>query len=107
MQQVVLASGNAGKAAEIAALLAEYHLTVLPQHHFNVTSVAETGLSFVENALIKARHAALHTNLPAIADDSGLEVAALRGEPGIHSARYAGDAATDADNIKKFLLAPK
>ena len=97
-RQVVLASGNAGKLREFARLFQPLALQLHSQDEFDVPEVAETGLSFVENAIIKARAAAEHCGLPAIADDSGLEVDFLRGEPGIHSARYsgAGDAANNA-----------
>ncbi|MCK5715984.1 MAG: RdgB/HAM1 family non-canonical purine NTP pyrophosphatase [Thiomargarita sp.] len=98
MQQIVLASGNAGKLREFAQMLAAFHLDVVPQSQFNVPEVAETGLSFVENALIKARNAAQHTGLPAMSDDSGIEIDALQGAPGIYSARFAGAQATDAQN---------
>ena len=105
MQKVVLASGNAGKIKELSQLLLQANLTVVSQSDLNVPEVEETGLSFVENAIIKARNASQHTGLPAIADDSGLEVDALNGAPGIYSARYAGAAATDADNNEKLLEA--
>ena len=105
MQKIVLASGNAGKLKEFKKLLQHCGFDVLPQSDFNVPEVAETGLSFVENAIIKARHAAEHTGLPAIADDSGLEVDALKGQPGIYSARYAGEQCSDKDNNKKLLQA--
>lgn len=101
--EVVLASGNAGKLREFAALLAPLRLTVTPQAQFQVPDVEETGLTFVENAIIKARAAAEHTGLPALADDSGLEVDALDGAPGIYSARYSG--AGDAANNAKLLEA--
>jgi XTP/dITP diphosphohydrolase len=99
----VLATGNAGKLRELREILAPWNVDVRPQAEFSDKSAAETGLSFVENALIKARFAAGVSGLPAIADDSGLEVDALRGAPGIHSARYAGPAAGDADNTLKLL----
>ena len=102
-QQIVLASGNQGKIKEIQALLAGHQ--VVTQSAFNVKEADETACTFVENALIKARNAALHCNLPTIADDSGLVVDALNGYPGVISARYAGVGATDQDNIKKLLLA--
>lgn len=102
-QQIVLASGNLGKIKEIQALLAGHQ--IVAQSAFNVTEADETACTFVENALIKARNATLHCNLPAIADDSGLVVDALNGYPGVISARYAGVGATDQDNIKKLLLA--
>ena len=103
MAQVVLASGNAGKIKEIQALLPE--LQIVPQSAFNVIECAEPACTFVENALIKARNAALHCQLPAIADDSGLIVDALQGAPGVLSARYAGENASDQDNIDKLLQA--
>lgn len=96
-QKIVLASGNQGKLRELQAVLGNEAVELLPQSQFAVSSVAETGLSFVENALIKARHASRETGLPAIADDSGIEVDALNGEPGIYSARYAGSEGEDAD----------
>ncbi len=101
--RIVLATGNAGKLAELQAMLAPMGIEVLAQSEFNVPEAEETGLSFVENALIKARNAAIHTGLPAIADDSGLEVAALDGAPGIYSARYAGPSATDDENNQELL----
>jgi len=103
MQRVVLATGNQGKVREINALLAGHDFEVLPQSAFDVAAAEETGLTFVENALIKARHAAAHTGLPVIADDSGLEVDALAGAPGIYSSRYAGKTASDKDNLEKLL----
>ncbi len=102
-RRVVLASSNPGKVREINALLAGLHLTAVPQSDFSVVDVEETGLTFVENALLKARNATRHTGLPAIADDSGLEVDALHGAPGIYSARYAGAGASDARNVEKLL----
>lgn len=103
MERIVLASGNAGKLREFAALLAEAGLEVAPQSAFGVPEAEETGLSFVENAIIKARNAAARTGLAAIADDSGLEVDALDGAPGIYSSRFAGPGASDADNVGKLL----
>ncbi len=100
---MVLASGNSGKLAEFRALLESLAVTVTPQSELAVPDVAETGLSFVENAIIKARHAARHTGLPALADDSGLEVDALDGAPGIYSARFAGNHGDDAANNRKLL----
>ncbi len=91
MSKIVLATGNQGKVKELASLLAEHQIEIVPQSNFNVPEVAETGTTFVENAIIKARHAAKITGLPAIADDSGLEVDALNGAPGVYSARYASD----------------
>ena len=109
MSKVVLATGNQGKVKELAHLLAEQGLEVVPQSEFDVPEVAETGTTFVENAIIKARHAAKITGLPAIADDSGLEVDALNGAPGVYSARYAADITegqvTDDDNTNKLLAA--
>lgn len=104
-QKIVLASGNKGKVAELSQMLAPLQLQVVPQTELGVTDADETGLTFIENALIKARHAALVTGLPAIADDSGLAVDVLGGAPGIYSARYAGEAARDSDNIDKLLAA--
>lgn len=102
-QKWVLATGNKGKVKEMSELLNSFSIEVLPQSQFNVPDVPETGTTFVENAIIKARHAAKLTGLPAIADDSGLEVDFLNGQPGIYSARYAGENATDQDNIDKLL----
>jgi XTP/dITP diphosphohydrolase len=101
--RVVLATGNQGKLRELQALLAPVGFEVLPQSAFTNATVEETGLTFVENALLKARHAAHASDLAAIADDSGLEVDALHGEPGIRSARYAGTAASDRQNLLKLL----
>lgn len=103
MKKIVLATGNQGKVKELGQMLAPFNVEVLPQNHFNVPSIAETGTTFVENAIIKARHAAQVTGLPAIADDSGLEVDFLQGAPGIRSARFAGEAASDQDNWQKLL----
>lgn len=103
-ERVVLASNNAGKVREINQLLAAHKLTVMPQSDFSIPEVEETGLTFIENAILKARNAARLTGLPAIADDSGLEVDALQGAPGIYSARYAGEGASDQDNLEKLLL---
>ncbi len=97
-QIVVLASGNAGKLRELDKVLAPLDVSLQPQAQFNVPDAEETGLSFVENAIIKARAAALHTELPAIADDSGIEVDYLNGGPGIYSARYSG-AGDEANNV--------
>ena len=103
MKRVILASSNNGKARAISAMLANRRIEVLPQSAFNVTEVEETGLTFVENAILKASNAAACSGLPAIADDSGLEVDALQGAPGIYSARYAGSHASDSDNLAKLL----
>ena len=102
MSTVVLATGNQGKVKELSALLANHNINIVPQSNFDVSEVAETGTTFVENAIIKARHAAKITGLPAIADDSGLEVDALDGAPGVYSARYAGENASDDDNTNKL-----
>ena len=98
MKRLVLASNNPGKLRELTALLADFDCELLPQAEFGVPEVAETGTTFVENAIIKARHAAAHTGLPALADDSGIVVDALDGAPGVYSARFAGPGASDADN---------
>ncbi len=103
MQRIVLATSNPGKVRELKQLLEKIDIEILPQTEFAVPGIEETGLSFVENALLKARNAALHTGLPAIADDSGLEVDALQGAPGIYSSRYAGPESTDQSNINKLL----
>jgi XTP/dITP diphosphohydrolase len=103
MQKIVLASGNVGKLKEFQQLLSGCGFDVVPQSDFNVPEAEETGLTFVENAIIKARNAAQYTGLPAIADDSGLEVAALNGQPGIYSARFSGPHATDETNNTKLL----
>ncbi len=105
MSQIVLASGNQGKLREFAQLLAPLSIEILTQSELGVSEAAETGLSFIENAIIKARNACAQTGLPAIADDSGIEVDALHGAPGIYSSRYAGDEASDADNIEALLKA--
>lgn len=107
MQKVVLASSNPKKLKELESLLAPLQITLLPQTTFVATTIEETGLSFVENALLKARWASKHAGLPAIADDSGLVVKALHDAPGLFSARYAGKEATDAQNIDKLLKALK
>jgi XTP/dITP diphosphohydrolase len=101
--KLVLASANAGKIKELQDMLDILGIEVIPQSALNVPDIAETGLSFVENSLLKARNAAALTNLPAIADDSGLEVDFLHGAPGIYSARFSGEHATDASNRKKLL----
>lgn len=101
--RIVLASGNPGKLQELAALLAPRGLSVLTQASLGVESAEETGDSFAANALLKARHAALLTGLPALADDSGIEVDALQGRPGVWSARYAGEHASDSENLNKLL----
>ncbi len=103
MSDIVLASSNPGKVREINQLLAGLDIRVRPQSDFGVQDAEETGLTFVENAILKARNAASHTGLPAVADDSGLEVDALHGAPGIYSARFAGPGASDEDNLQKLL----
>ncbi|EOC1333818.1 XTP/dITP diphosphatase [Cronobacter turicensis] len=105
MQKVVLATGNAGKVRELASLLQEFGLDVVAQTELGVESAEETGLTFIENAILKARHAAQVTGFAAIADDSGLSVDALGGAPGIYSARYAGSDASDQENLEKLLVA--
>lgn len=105
MQKIVLASSNPGKLAEFRALLAPYAIEVVTQDQLGIAPAEETGLTFVENAIIKARHASAASGLPALADDSGLEVDALAGAPGVFSARYAGEGAKDADNNHKLLAA--
>jgi XTP/dITP diphosphohydrolase len=103
MKTIVLASNNPGKVREINQILAGLHLTVKPQSEFGVPEAEETGLTFVENALLKARNATRLTGLPAIADDSGIEVDVLNGAPGIYSARFAGKGASDEQNLRKLL----
>jgi|TARA_R100001143_G_scaffold58061_1_gene55648 XTP/dITP diphosphohydrolase len=98
MDTLVLASGNRKKLDEMRAILEPLALKVVAQSDFQVPEAEETGLTFVENAILKARNAAAHTGLPAIADDSGLEVDALNGAPGIYSARFSGADASDAKN---------
>lgn len=102
-RRIVIATGNRGKLAEIRELLAPLGVEVCPQSDFDVPAAVEDGHTFVDNALIKARHAAALTGLPAIADDSGLAVDALDGRPGVQSSRYAGESASDDDNIDKLL----
>lgn len=101
--RIVLASNNPGKVREISQLLTPLKLDVVPQAELGVVEIEETGLTFVENAILKARNATSHTGLAAIADDSGLEVDALHGAPGIHSARYAGANGNDQANIARLL----
>ncbi|MEA1062315.1 XTP/dITP diphosphatase [Erwinia sp. HR93] len=103
MQKVVLATGNAGKVRELASLLEDFGLQIVAQSDLGVESAEETGLTFIENAILKARHASRITGLPAIADDSGLAVDALGGAPGIYSARYAGAETSDRANLEKLL----
>ena len=103
MKKILIASNNPGKIREIQAILADHDVEIVSQSAFEIPEAEETGLTFVENAILKARHAARHSGLPAIADDSGLEVDALGGAPGVYSARYAGVRATDAANNAKLL----
>jgi XTP/dITP diphosphohydrolase len=103
IERCVFASGNPGKLREVVRILGEAGVAVVAQSEFGVAAVEETGTSFVENALLKAKHAVRMSGLPALADDSGLEVDALDGAPGVHSARYAGADANDEDNIAKLL----
>jgi len=105
LNKLVLASGNAGKIREIALLLAPLAIEVIPQAALGIDEAEEPHDTFVENALAKARHAALRSGLPALADDSGICVPALGGEPGVHSARYAGEPKSDARNNDKLLAA--
>ena len=98
IKKIVLASGNSGKLREFQQILGHSGMQLLSQRDLGVSDAEETGLSFVENAILKARHASSATGLPALADDSGIEVDALKGRPGIYSARYAGAGASDADN---------
>ena len=100
---IVLASNNPGKIGEFQAMLADRDICVRPQSEFAVPPVEETGTTFVENAIIKARHASRHARLPAFADDSGISADALDGAPGVHSARYAGARASDLQNLQKLL----
>lgn len=102
-EKIVLASNNAGKVREINQLLASQQIMVVAQKEFSIPDAIEDGLSFVENAIKKARHAASLSGLPAIADDSGIEVDALNGAPGIYSARFAGAGASDQANLEKLL----
>lgn len=107
MQKVVLATGNPGKVNELADLLRDFGMDIVAQTSLGVESAEETGLTFIENAILKARHASAQTGLPAIADDSGISVDALGGAPGIYSARYAGEDASDEQNLHKLLDAMK
>lgn len=105
MSQLVIASGNAGKLREIARILAPLGIEAVPQSQFNVPDCPEPYVTFVENCLAKARHASQHSGLPALADDSGICVEALGGEPGVQSARYAGEPKSDASNNDKLIAA--
>ena len=104
MTRAVLASSNPGKLREFAALLAPLSLQLAAQGDFGIQPAHETGSTFIENALLKARHAARHAHLPALADDSGLEVEALGGRPGVWSARFAGEGASDEQNLRQLLM---
>ena len=103
LSKLVIASANAGKILELQSSLRELDITVIPQGELNIPDIEETGLSFVENSILKARNATALSGLPAIADDSGLEVDFLKGAPGIYSARFSGENATDASNREKLL----
>ena len=105
MQKLILASNNSGKLREFSQLLAPLNFALLPQADFAVPEADEPHVTFIENALAKARHAARHTGLPALADDSGLVVPALGGAPGVHSARYAGEPKDDRRNNQKLVAA--
>ena len=107
IQNIVLASSNPGKLREIKAIFEDQPYSLMPQAEFNVSDADETGLTFVENAIIKARHAAQHTGMMALADDSGIEVDYLQGAPGIYSARYAGQPCDNQANNEKLLAALK
>ncbi|MDP3123182.1 MAG: non-canonical purine NTP pyrophosphatase, partial [Thiobacillus sp.] len=105
MRKLVIASGNAGKLREIARILEPLAITAAPQSDFGVPECPEPYVTFIENCLTKARHASEHTGLPALADDSGICVAALNGAPGVYSARYAGEPKSDARNNEKLIAA--
>jgi XTP/dITP diphosphohydrolase len=107
LNTLVIASGNQGKLKEFQSLLAPLNIEVLPQSHFNVSEAAEPHCTFIENALAKARHASLATNLPALADDSGLCLEALPGVPGVHSAYYGGEPRSDAKNNAQLMTVLK
>ena len=102
-KQIILASGNQKKLKELSHILSDFSVELIPQTQLNVTDAVEDGLTFVENAIKKARHACRHTGKPAIADDSGIEVDYLEGRPGIYSARFAGEQANDENNLQKLL----
>jgi XTP/dITP diphosphohydrolase len=107
MQKIVIASGNPGKLREIRRILEPLDFQVMPQSDFGVPECPEPHVTFIENCLAKARHAALHTGLPALADDSGICVDALNGAPGVYSARYAGEPKSDQRNNEKLIEALK
>lgn len=104
---IILASGNKKKLKELSAILDQHSMNLLSQSEYDVPDAIEDGLTFVENAIIKARHACKLTGMPAIADDSGIEVDYLKGKPGIYSARFAGEAASDQQNLDKLLSSLK
>ncbi len=103
MKQIILASSNKGKIKEFKEIFSKIGIEIIPQTEFDIPDADEIGLTFIENAILKARNCSVHTGLPAIADDSGLEVLSLNGEPGIYSARYAGQHGDDKANINKLL----
>jgi XTP/dITP diphosphohydrolase len=107
LNDLVLASSNQGKIKELQHMLGDLGINIIPQQSLGIEDADETGLTFVENAILKARHAAEQSGLPAIADDSGLEVDHLKGAPGIYSARYAGIGANDQTNLDKLMSAMK
>jgi XTP/dITP diphosphohydrolase len=107
LNKVVLATGNPGKIREIAAIFSDLDIEIVSQSELGIESPEETGETFVENALLKARFAAEHSGLPAMADDSGIAIDALGGRPGVRSARYAGEGASDEDNLARLLLEMK
>ena len=104
MKKIILASSNKGKIKEFKEMFSKIGIKIIPQTEFNIPDANETGLTFIENAILKARNCCVYTGLPAIADDSGLEVLSLNGKPGIYSARYAGMHGNDKANINKLLL---
>ncbi|MBK2357582.1 RdgB/HAM1 family non-canonical purine NTP pyrophosphatase [Francisella hispaniensis] len=104
MKEIVLASSNKGKIREFTNIFRQKNIKIVPQTNFNIPDAEEVGLSFIENAILKARNCAKYTGLPAIADDSGLEVFSLNGQPGIYSARYSGEHGNDKANIEKLLI---
>ena len=104
IKKIIFASSNKGKIKEVSEILSEFNIQVIPQSEFNIPDADETGLTFIENAILKARQCCKYTGLPAIADDSGLEIEFLNGEPGIYSARYAGEHSNSKKNIDKVLL---
>ena len=103
LSKIVFASGNRGKIREVADIFADLHIAIVPQKEFAIESPEETATTFIDNALLKARYASARSGLPAMADDSGIVVDALGGRPGVWSARYAGEAATDEQNVDKLL----